>query len=84
MKMHFFKPIGFALIMTIWIMEEALAAAASPNLLKAKQEAEAKDYAFKPERMRLNRLILPFTCRWRGGAGASREEALGCGLGALS
>jgi len=46
MKMHFFKSLGLAFFMAIWVVDEAFAAAASPDLLKAKQEAEAKGYTF--------------------------------------
>src|SRR3990172_11415712 len=46
MKMHFSKSLGLAFLMAIWAVDEASTAASSPNLLKAKQEAEAKGYTF--------------------------------------
>ena len=46
MKMYFFKAVGLAFLLAISVVDEAFGAAASPNLLKAKQEAEAKGYIF--------------------------------------
>ena len=46
MKMHFSKSLGLAFLMATWVVDETFGAAASPDLLKAKQEAEAKGYTF--------------------------------------
>ncbi|MBI2986349.1 MAG: extracellular solute-binding protein [Deltaproteobacteria bacterium] len=44
--MYFFKAVGLAFLLAVWAVDEASTAAPSPNLLKAKQEAEAKGFTF--------------------------------------
>ena len=46
MKTNFFKFLALCLILAISVLAEAVAAATSPDIVKAKQEAEAKGYTF--------------------------------------
>jgi iron(III) transport system substrate-binding protein len=43
-----FKSLALAFLMTMWTVAETFAAAPSPRLLKAKQQADAKGYTFIP------------------------------------
>ena len=46
MKMDFLKSHGLVFLMMIWLVAETHAAELSPNLSKAKQQADAKGYTF--------------------------------------